>query len=186
MCCYITLYYSTIIAYAVFYLFASFRDEMPWSKCNNLWNTANCFERTVNASETLKQVKLSNLTSNRLDGSVSPAEEYFNRYMLKKHLSTGIDDLGPIKIDLGLCLAAVYLVMYLCIRNGVKSTGKAVYITATLPYIILIMLLFHGLTLEGSYNGVSYFLVPTFSKLYDYECWKDAAIQIFFTLGPGK
>ena len=29
---YITLYYATIIAHAVFYLFASFREIMPWSK----------------------------------------------------------------------------------------------------------------------------------------------------------
>ena len=28
-------------------------------------------------------------------------------------------------------------------------------------------------------------MVPTFHKLGDFECWKDAAIQIFFTLGPG-
>ena len=54
-----------------------------------------------------------------------------------------------------------------------------------LPYVILIGLLCHGLTLEGSGNGVAYFITPSFNKLGDFECWKDAAIQIFFTLGPG-
>jgi SNF family Na+-dependent transporter len=41
------------------------------------------------------------------------------------------------------------------------------------------------LTLKGSTAGISYFLVPKFHKLSDFECWKDAAVQIFFTLGPG-
>lgn len=33
------------------------------------------------------------------------------------------------------------LIRYVCICNGVKSTGKAVYVTAVLPYLILIFLL---------------------------------------------
>ena len=177
-----------MIAYSVFYLFASFRDQMPWSTCNNTWNTDKCAQRIGNVSLNLDlNSSYQNISSmNNEFETVSPSEEYFNRYMLGVHKSKGIDDLGPIKVDLGLCLAAVYILMYFCIRNGVKSTGKAVYITATLPYIILVVLLFHGVTLEGSLSGVYYFLVPNYSKLYDYQCWKDAAIQIFFTLGPGK
>lgn len=170
--CYITLYYATIIAYSVFYLFASFRLQMPWSTCKNEWNSDKCIERI-------------NEDNSSIVNRVSPAEEYYKRYMLGIHKSSGIDDLGSIKIDIALCLALVYLLMYICICKGVKSTGKAVYITATVPYIILVVLLIHGLTLSGSADGVSYFLTPSFKKLSDYECWKDAAIQIFFTLGPG-
>ncbi|CAF0951290.1 unnamed protein product [Brachionus calyciflorus] len=170
--CYITLYYATIISYSVFYLFASFRLVMPWSSCNNEWNSDKCIERIYENNSSVVN-------------PVSPAEEYYKRFMLGIHKSTGIDDLGPIKLDLVVCLALVYLLMYLCICKGVKGTGKAVYVTATLPYIILVFLLVHGLTLSGSTDGVYYFLTPSFKKLTDFECWKDAAIQIFFTLGPG-
>lgn len=179
---YITLYYSTIIGYAVYYLFASFRAVMPWSGCNNEWNTDDCIDRAKERNVTF----LANSTLSPLKSKAySPAEEYFNRQMLGIHKSTGIHDLGPIKLDLLACLVFVYFTMYICICKGVKGTGKAVYVTATLPYLILIFLLFHGLTLEGSGKGIYYFLMPSFSKLNDFECWKDAAIQIFFTLGPG-
>ena len=47
----------------------------------------------------------------------------------------GLHDLGAIKLDLTVCLAIVYFLMYICICKGVKSTGKAVYITAVLPYL---------------------------------------------------
>jgi SNF family Na+-dependent transporter len=181
---YITLYYTTIIAYSVYYLLASFRSELPWSNCQNEWNTNDCLLRISNKiansnHNNSKFVMLDNKTA------VSPAEEYFNRHMLGIHRSQGIDDLGSIKLDVAICLAIVYILMYVCICKGVKSTGKAVYVTAVLPYIILIILLIHGLTLKGSMNGIYYFIVPSFTKLTDFDCWKDAAIQIFFTLGPG-
>jgi solute carrier family 6 serotonin transporter-like protein 4 len=118
--CYITLYYATIIAYAVFYLFASFNFVMPWSSCGNEWNTANCLDQ-------LKTLENANATQTRITeialagGTVaSPAEEYFNRHMLGIHKSTGISDLGFIKLDLTVCLFLVYLLMYICICKGVK------------------------------------------------------------------
>jgi SNF family Na+-dependent transporter len=175
---YITLYYTTIIAHAVFYLFASFRETMPWSTCDNYWNTVNCVKRV----DVFKR-NSTNLSLNKT--YVSPAEEYYNLYMLKIQESSGIDDLGPLKIDLVLCLATVYFLMYCCIYRGVKSTGKAVYVTAVLPYLILIILLAHAVTLEGANIGLYYFIKPTFKELQNFQCWKDAAIQIFFTLGPG-
>lgn len=58
----------------------------------------------------------------------TPAEEYFNRNLLGINNSTGLHDLGPLKYDLVGCLALVYVVMYLCICNGVRGTGKAVYV----------------------------------------------------------
>ena len=37
-------YYNVLIAYALFYMFASITNELPWARCNNLWNTENCIE----------------------------------------------------------------------------------------------------------------------------------------------
>lgn len=59
------------------------------------------------------------------------------------------------------------------------------YITATLPYAVLVILLVQGLNLKGSRQGITYFLKPTFEKLQDMKVWYSAANQIFFTLGPG-
>ncbi len=176
--CYITLYYTTIIAYSVYYLFDSIVDPLPWSTCNNAWNTQDC------RLNVFKNVTESSLPSNST--SKTPAEEYFNNNVLGIDKSAGIHDLGPVKYDLTAYLALVYFTMYLCICNGVKGTGKAVYVTAILPYVILVVLLVHGIGLEGSADGVYFFLMPNFSKLLDFGCWSDAAVQVFFTLGPGN
>lgn len=40
--CFIGVYYNMIIAWAVFYLFASFTSELPWGSCENPWNSLAC------------------------------------------------------------------------------------------------------------------------------------------------
>uniref|UniRef100_A0A3Q1H7Z3 Transporter n=1 Tax=Anabas testudineus TaxID=64144 RepID=A0A3Q1H7Z3_ANATE len=38
------VYYIIILAWALFYLSYSFQAELPWSHCNNTWNTTSCFK----------------------------------------------------------------------------------------------------------------------------------------------
>lgn len=40
LCC---VYYNTIIAWTLFYLFQSFRSDVPWRDCGNWWNTEDCY-----------------------------------------------------------------------------------------------------------------------------------------------
>lgn len=150
---------------------------MPWSLCSHPWNTPLCSER-MRSNGSLNSTDYN-------DSRISSADEYYNIYMLGIDRSKGLHDLGSIKIDLLLCLISIFVVMYMCIYRGVKSTGKAVYVTAILPYLVLIILLFQGLSLEGSNNGIRYFLKPSFNRLKDVKVWYSAANQIFFTLGPG-
>ena len=42
-----------------------------------------------------------------------------------------------------------------------------------------------GLSLDGSMDGVRYYIKPDLSKLTDASVWVDAASQTFFSLGPG-
>ncbi|KAI5719128.1 hypothetical protein M8J76_005554 [Diaphorina citri] len=39
---YVDFYYNVIIAWALRFFFASFTDLLPWTTCNNPWNTRNC------------------------------------------------------------------------------------------------------------------------------------------------
>ena len=44
------IYYNVILAWAFYYLFHSFTSVLPWSHCNNVWNTDQCVQSVVNTS----------------------------------------------------------------------------------------------------------------------------------------
>lgn len=84
-----------------------------------------------------------------------------------------------------LCVFVVFVMTTGCLVGGIRSSGKAVYVTALLPYICLAVLIGQSLFLKGSYTGLKYYLTPNFSKIFDYRVWLAAAVQTFFSLGPG-
>uniref|UniRef100_A0A8C4E724 Transporter n=1 Tax=Dicentrarchus labrax TaxID=13489 RepID=A0A8C4E724_DICLA len=171
---YIAFYYNTIMAWALYYLLSSFRPTLPWSTCSNSWNTVNC---NLYMS-TDHNVSWSN-------SSTSPAEEFYTRQVLQVHLSPGLHQLGSVSWQLALCLLFIFTIVYFSIWKGVKTSGKVVWVTATFPYLVLLVLLIRGATLPGAWRGVVFYLKPDWQKLLSTTVWIDAAAQIFFSLGPG-
>ncbi|KAJ1521890.1 hypothetical protein ONE63_002228 [Megalurothrips usitatus] len=166
---YVGMHYNTIIGWALYYLVESFQYELPWTSCNNTWNTPNCTP----------------IMAEQFNFSTSPAKEFFERSVLEQHLSDGLDRMGPIKWSLALCVFGVFVLVYFSLWKGVRSTGKAVWVTALAPYVVLFILLARGVTLPGADVGIRYYLTPQWEKLKESKVWIDAASQIFFSLGPG-
>lgn len=183
---YVDFYYNVIIAWALRYFFASFTDMLPWTTCNNPWNTPNCrpfeFPSKNWSDSNQSDVFIQTLTESRF---ASAASEYFNRAILELHQSNGLHDLGAIKWDIALCLLAVYVICYFSLWKGISTSGKVVWFTALFPYAVLLILLGRGITLPGSAEGIKYYLNPDFSAITSAEVWVDAATQVFFSLGPG-
>ncbi|XP_073682083.1 sodium- and chloride-dependent GABA transporter 3 [Garra rufa] len=164
----LNVYYVVILAWAIFYLFNCFTTELPWASCGHYWNTENCVD--------FNNESIANLTN---PYATSPVIEFWERRVLR--ISSGIEEVGSLRWELALCLLIAWVICYFCIWKGPKSTGKVVYVTATFPYFMLLILLLRGITLPGAANGIKFYLYPDISRLSDPQVWVDAGTQIFFS-----
>ncbi|CAF1258043.1 unnamed protein product [Rotaria sordida] len=187
-----TLYYNVIIAWALFYFILSFRKTLLWSDCGHWWNTKDlCYvpgssgniltgngtalNCTLGANLSLSECQETNTT-----GKVTAAEEFFYRLLLNK--SASFDDFGVPGTYMSVLLLGAWLIICLCIFRGVQSSGKVAYFTSIFPYIVLLVLIIFSSTLEGSGQGIRYYIVPRWNLIGNFEIWQAAASQVFFSL----
>ncbi|KAL9966639.1 hypothetical protein ACROYT_G024747 [Oculina patagonica] len=199
---FLNIYYIVILGWALFYMFASFTSDLPWSRCGNEWNTPNCVDYigstsresfSVNASmanTTVAPTVMANIsnmstvpTAIVTAAKVSASEEYWELKVLK--ISNALDEPGTLNWDVTLCLLLAWIICYFCVFKGVKSTGKVVYFTATFPYVLLTILLIRAVTLPGAGEGIKFYLTPNVTRLRDGQVWLDAATQVFFSYSTG-
>ncbi|KAL4233010.1 hypothetical protein ACF0H5_007696 [Mactra antiquata] len=180
----VSWYYNTIIAWVLYYLVNSFYPTLPWSTCDNDWNTPNCRPSDPTALKELEEQQAINATTNSsgILRNISSAKEFWQYNVLER--SDGIFEVGMIRWHLALALLAAWILVFLCLIKGVKSVGKVVYVTALMPYVLLLVFLVRGLTLPGSLEGIKYYLTPDFQRLQDSQVWLEAAVQVFYSLGP--
>ncbi|XP_055927000.1 sodium- and chloride-dependent glycine transporter 1-like isoform X3 [Argiope bruennichi] len=191
------IYYNMILAWALFYLISSLRSILPWSSCDNWWNTVACKKFDAKNCSAINGIlsengtcilryQVSNTTWENLELSASKSktasDEYFHNFVLD--ITEGLHDLGGMRWELAICLFVCWVFVFLCLLKGVKSMGKAVYFTALFPYLVLTILLIRGLTLNGSMEGIMFYLTPEWDRLKEARVWGDAAMQIFFSLSP--
>ncbi|XP_033831454.1 sodium-dependent neutral amino acid transporter B(0)AT1-like [Periophthalmus magnuspinnatus] len=158
----IGLYYNTLIAWIVWYLFNSFQSPLPWTQCplneNQTGYIAECQQ--------------------------SSTVDYFF-YRVTLNTSTSISDSGGIHWPVVACLLVAWTVIWLCYIRGISSSGKAVYVTTLLPYFVLVIFLVRGVTLKGAWTGVKFLFTPDVEELIKPVTWLNAGAQVFFSLGIG-
>ncbi|XP_061165216.1 sodium- and chloride-dependent glycine transporter 2-like [Saccostrea echinata] len=149
-----------------------------------------CVDKELNGLGMKREDLTYNFTSMNLtacsikDMIRTPSDEFFSNFVLGLDQTDGIGGIGDLSPKLVAVLLLAWLIVFFSLKKGVKSSGKVIYFTATFPYVVLIILLVRGVTLEGFEKGLEFYLVPKFDKLTDPRVWTDAASQIFYSLGP--
>ncbi|XP_055329331.1 sodium- and chloride-dependent glycine transporter 1-like isoform X2 [Paramacrobiotus metropolitanus] len=201
---FVAIYYVVIMAWTMYYfwstLIAACKGEpVPWATfCDNEWaHKPTCIHpgKGENAAEHaltitgyhIPVVMFTNLTSAMSSKMVSSSQQYFDRYVLMKYdkatnSAHSLSNLGAINTEMLGCLAATWVIVFLSLVKGVKSSGKVVYVTSSMPFVVLIILLIRGATLTNAVDGILYFVVPKFDKILSIQTWRAAAEQMFFSL----
>jgi len=164
VCFFTCIYYITLMAWSFSFFFDSFTSPLPWINAN-----AENYVAVVNA-----------------DGETDAADNLWNAaYFYDDTLqrSAGAHEPGKMVGPLVGCLFLAYVFTYFSVWKGLKSTGKMVYVSCLLPYVILTILFIKGLTLEGAGSGLEALFEADWSYLWKLGVWKSAATQILFSSG---
>ncbi|XP_048238952.1 sodium- and chloride-dependent creatine transporter 1-like [Haliotis rufescens] len=171
--------YNILLAWPIYYMVKSCSSVLPWTTCGNSWNTDLCVEDLRNATYI-------NITSTTLDDNMTAtvkqrwenvtlahtaAEEFWQYNVLS--VSRGLEEVGSVQGHIVACLFASYVIIFLCMIRGVKSVGKAVYVTAGLPYVLLIIIFISTVMQPGAGSGLLYYVTPDFRKLLDVQVLTD-------------
>ncbi|GMR60957.1 hypothetical protein PMAYCL1PPCAC_31152, partial [Pristionchus mayeri] len=157
----VALYYNVIITWCLYYFFRSFTFDLPWASCPQ-----------INGTDVVECAK-----------SSSPTSYFWNRNALQT--SGSIGEVEGFNIHLLLSLIVAWVLIYLCVMKGIKSSGKVMYATATFPYLVTTIFFLRSVSLDGAMEGFSYMFHPDLKMLYDPNVWLDAATQIFYSMGLG-
>ncbi|XP_029162588.1 sodium- and chloride-dependent GABA transporter ine isoform X4 [Nylanderia fulva] len=167
----LSTYHNVIIAYAIYYFFAAFRPDQPWSRCDNSWNSPRCWLPTYGF--------IDNRT--RPNSTRTPSEDFFDKKVLQ--ISSGIEEPGIVRWELVACLITAWILVYFSIWKSIKSSAQVRYLTATLPFLLIVVFLTRSLTLEGASKGLQFFFHPRWELLGDAKVWVNAAAQVFNSIG---
>ena len=154
-----SIYYNILITWSLYFTGRSFEDPLPWSAQPS-----------------------ANGTVNGTDVSVAAEVFWFNEVLQRSKEPFLPTKLVPHLVG---TLVLSWILVFLALSKGVKSSGKVVYFTVTMPFLLLFILLGRALTLEGAEIGVRFYLTPVPEQLGDVEVWVRASQQIFYSLGVG-
>uniref|UniRef100_A0AAX7V3X0 Transporter n=1 Tax=Astatotilapia calliptera TaxID=8154 RepID=A0AAX7V3X0_ASTCA len=134
------MYYNTIMAWIMWYLFNSFQDPLPWSQC------------PLNANSTGLVAECARSTT----------VDYF-WYRETLNTSAAIDDSGGLQWWMVLALFAAWTLLYVCCIRGIETSGllsvdelmnPQTWLDAGAQVFYSFSLAFGGLISFSSYNSV--------------------------------
>ncbi|XP_046579209.1 sodium- and chloride-dependent glycine transporter 1-like [Haliotis rubra] len=120
--------YALITAWAIYYLSQSFSSLLPWTTCENWWNTPVCINKVTNDSSevcfnsTVEHQLLHDAVWRKPNSTLTASEEFWQFNALR--VSTGIDNFGSVQSHMIICLLCSWTLVFLCLMKGVRAVGK--------------------------------------------------------------
>ncbi|XP_076987301.1 orphan sodium- and chloride-dependent neurotransmitter transporter NTT5 isoform X2 [Tamandua tetradactyla] len=161
VCLIVGLYYSVLMAWSLLYLVHSFQSPLPWSVCPFVGNSSVLDSECARTTSTTY---------------------FWYRRILKA--TDEIEKGGLPVLHLSESLFVTWLIVCISMIQGLRSTGKMLYVSALLSYLILFGLLIRSLLLKGAFFGLKSVLAPKVPELFSLEVWRRTGNQLFFSLGP--
>ncbi|CAI5437920.1 unnamed protein product [Caenorhabditis angaria] len=192
----ISIYYAVVISMSALYTIKVFQGDFNvWSSCDNSWNIKNicvetlaqkqCQNENNGTDSSLDLIFINGECRNKTDFEgnhlMLPTEQYLLFHL--NQLSSGMWDISNINWQVFGAITVVWIIAGCLVW---KRIGKAGYLSIVLPYALILVLFFRGVTLDGASKGLAYFfLSPNISLLFSPRTWCEALKQLCFSLSLG-
>lgn len=107
------------------------------------------------------------------------ASNYFFQSVLHAGGDGVISGISPLVC---LAIAAVWVLMFFCLKGGADSLSGAAKFTVCIPLVLLTVISVRGLFYDNSAEALSALFLPDFSSISSPELWINALGQVFFSL----
>lgn len=113
----------------------------------------------------------------------NPKDYFFGEFL---GLTGGPLEIGSLQTHIFIAMVIAWGITWATTATGVKAgIERAGKILIPILFILVLVLTFRVITLEGANNGLNWLFSPDFSRLTDYKIWVAAYGQIFFSLSIG-
>ena len=148
-------------------LFIYFQTSLPWAECPTeiIGNISVPVAECAKSSETSYFWYRETLGIRKL---ILEIEKKIQQYFFILDISESISDFDGIRGPMLLCLALAWIIVYLIIMKGIKSSGYVVYFTAGFPYVVMTIFFIRGITLPGATEGLMHMFNPDVSCAFLY------------------
>jgi len=150
----VVIYYNVIIAWTIYYLYLSMNSVLPWSSCNNTWNTDQCTKDGWQ-HQNLAQNLVDNVTQFDEDSSINSTIAYTSATTIGYNVTemtnlTGMTNLTEaIKTTSSQEFWSNYVLQ---ISSGIEEPGSIrseLLICLVLAWILVFFCLFRGVKTSG-------------------------------------
>ncbi|CAL4064445.1 unnamed protein product, partial [Meganyctiphanes norvegica] len=104
----VALYYNTVIAWCLYYLFQSFQSPLPWSDCPH---AVGVVENNATAVTLARECDMA-----------GPTQYFWYRDTLI--ITDDINTMGELNWKIVGCMAIAWFLIYICIMKGIVASGK--------------------------------------------------------------
>jgi len=104
---------------------------------------------------------------------VSSVEHFWNTTIL--NISVDFNGLTTFHWPNVVGLVVMWTIIYLCLWKGIRLTSRVAVFTALFPYLPMVALFIRGMTLDGAWYGLKYYLIPDAQRLLNKKSWIQAA-----------
>merc|ERR1712137_480768 len=156
-------YYNVVLAYPCIYIIGSLSNPFPWSPEYAGGNGS------IGIGGDSSSVYWNQGVLNRFDSDVK-----------------GEQGFGEVDWKRSVALLFVWTIVFFAVGFGKKILAKVTWVTVVMPIVLVVILFFRAITLENAGEGVGFYIGKfEGSALAEPRVWRDALVQILFSLSPG-